>query len=124
MTDAALTAELRAMRAELAALRRLVERQAAPALPAPQRALLEALAGEFAGSPFAAREMLHAARSPLAVHAPLRQALRALRVETAQQAGHALRRLADATEHTTPRLERCKSERGSGVWGIAGLDPA
>lgn len=130
MTDPGLTLELRRLAAavevqagELAAVRRLVARLASSSLPAPQQALLDALAGEFAGAPFASREMLAAARSPLLAHAPLRRALKALSVQNVQQAGHALRSLVDATKHRAPRLERCKAERGAAVWAVAGLDP-
>lgn len=109
---------------ELAELRRLVARLA-PCLPPTQRALVEALAVEFGESPFASREVLAAARSPLSAHDPLRRALAAVGATgSAERIGRALRSLSTATAGTAPRLIRCKAERGAAVWAVAGIDPA
>jgi hypothetical protein len=100
----------------LARIEALLQRMVPDPLPGPQRRLLEALRGEFSDTPFAAREVVSAARSPLAQHDALRQAMRESRLHTAQDIGQALR--------TLPGVIRCKAERGAAVWAITGPGPA
>jgi hypothetical protein len=103
-------------------LQRLVPEPTPPAL----RALFDALAGEFGGSPIASREVSAAAKSPLKRHEALREALRTLEIEVDDTAniGRALRRITLTTAGRRPRLVSCKHERGAGVWVVEGIDPA
>jgi hypothetical protein len=118
------------LRRELPALvRQAVRAELAPLLPrplpGPQRALLDALAAEFSSSPFASREVAAAARSPLALHSPLRAALCDLEIpHDAEKIGRALRKLVGASAGASQRLVRCKDERSAGVWAVEGIDPA
>lgn len=132
MSDAALlelrrlAAAVEAQACELADVRRLLERMVPPPLPPAQRALFDALAGEFGSGPMASRDVRASAKSPLKRHDGLRDALQQLRIsaDDVQAIGQALHSLTAATAGTWPRLVRCKDERGAGVWAIEGIGPA
>lgn len=115
MTDGAMLEALlrRVVREELQRL------QPSPLTP-PQRRLLDALAGEFADSPFSSAEAMQAAASPLARHEPLRAALAGLRLMTAHALGQRLRAMVGATAYSWPRVSSPAGDHGSRLWTVEG----
>ncbi len=120
-TDAvAILAELREQRAELAAVRRLVERLAGHALTPPQRAAVEALAGVFGTAPFTTAEAVKACALNVGARPALRDALLSLvGALSGQRVGIALGRIAElGGEAGALQLTAPRNERGRRLWCI------
>lgn len=117
MTDAEVSAGLHALAAEVAALRRAVERLAPP--PPPAHAELVDELGQHFDSAFTSSEVASLAKVPLSTRAPLRRLLDRLGAGAdAQKVGMLLSAVAKSTKCRPHRLVRVGREAGSTLWAV------
>ncbi len=122
MTDPALL-ELRLLRAELAAVRRLVESMAPSGLRRRQQRVVQALAEVFGAATVSSDEIAQALLVPIDTRRELATALADVcRQETTpRRIGQVLRAIVDAGGATAEwRVTDAGTEAGSRLWGIEG----